>query len=450
MKKYTELLEEVKQKKAVVSMVTGMPTKEHADIIDQNLSLPGEHFIKVSHLHDNSENPVDPEYKISHLKAMYPRHKDSFSLTSPKEPTIFHILADLYKLGHNHVTVVTSDNNKDILQKNMNDENGKFDSKGNGFKFKKINVLSVTENDPDTSETQEKLISSATKGNETAVANLLHHNTNSSGHVKNYIREIRKGLGLTENYEYENLRDSYIREETFKIGDIIKTKSGELAEIISRGSNYVTLVCEGKSPFKSWLTDIELSEGKAVKRDQLYKESYTIKGYRTQNFNRELSEQFSNLSKTIKDSFALYNCVVCLDSLLGLNEQNLSENYRKYKIQFERAQSYLEKIGLLVPDIKHVEDKFIEHVLVTEGYVKFSMQDRVKIAQLIANAVGYSSNSSNPTEIINGAVRKIASMQFSAAGWLTIGKLINIANDSGIPWNKGLISTQLQSRMGLH
>lgn len=249
--------------------------------------------------------------------------------------------------------------------------------------------------------------------------------------------------------EFNNLRNSYLNNELFNVGDAVITNDGILAEIISRGPNYVTLISEGRQPFKKWLTDIKSTKDKPLKRNQIYKESFTIKGYKTKNFTRELSETFSEISKKFPDSYALYSCVVCLDSLLEVNDKSLSESFRKNKISFERAQNYLNKINLFLPEMKLIEDTFIEHVIMTEGYVRFSMQDKYKAAKLIANAVEYVSNSVDPTELINGAVRKIANMHFSMAGWQTLGKLINIANDSGIPWNKGLLPKQLAARMNL-
>lgn len=448
MKKYSELMESVSQKRAVVSVVAGLPSKDHADLIDHNLSLPGDHIVKVSHERDNQTNPADVGSKIKHLQAMYPKHRDIFSPTTREEPTIYHTINGLHKNGYSHLTVVTSDDNKKDLNNQLQGMNGEYDDKGNGFKFKVLKVVSAVSNDPDKSKLQDDLVKHATSGKLEQFKKALHFNSNTDGHARAYMKSIRKGLELNEDFEYSNLRDSYINEEKFKVGDVVETNDGELAEIISRGSNYVTLIAEGKSPFKKWLTDIKESEGKAVKRDQLYKESFTIKGYRTKNFTRELSESFSEVAKK-NDSFATYNAVVCLDTLLNITEEDLQKNYRKHRIQFDRIQMYMEKIGIYPSEIKGIEDKFIEHILVTEGYVRFSMADKMKVARLIANAVNVKTKTTDPVELINDAVRVISGMNFSMAGWQTIGKLINIASDSDIPWNRQAIPKQLASRMGL-
>ena len=82
-------------------------------------------------------------------------------------------------------------------------------------------------------------------------------------------------MNVSEGYEvweiapemdYKNLRENYIKENIFKIGNLVENlNTGLVGKIIRRGTNYLICVTEEGQMFKSWIKD--LSEYTEVKMD---------------------------------------------------------------------------------------------------------------------------------------------------------------------------------------
>jgi len=241
------------------------------------------------------------------------------------------------------------------------------------------------------------------------------------------------------------LREAYISGKIFKVGQVVDCDLGS-AEIINRGPNYVTLVKEGKT-FKRWVKDITVSENTNVKRSQIYKESFIIKGYKTKHFTRELAESFNAVNKNNHDKFALFTCAVCVDKLLGATKEEIAENFDDYRIEFERATKYLTKFGLVVEALSPIEDTMLEYSI-TEG-IKFSAADKMKVAHIIAIAVGHTPRSSNPVDIIHDSVGHVRSNKYSPEAWKMMGAMYNKATEAGIKWDKNKFAAPTQKYMGL-
>ncbi len=243
----------------------------------------------------------------------------------------------------------------------------------------------------------------------------------------------------------EALRESYVNGTIFNIGTSVKCDKG-IAEIINRGPNYVTLVQEGKT-FKRWITDISETTSQSSKKTQIYKESFVVNGYRTKNFTKELAEAFSAVSQNNADKFALFTCAVCCDRLLGASEQQLIEQFDKYRVEFERASRYLTKFNLCVEEISSIEDILFEHALM-EG-LKFSASDKHKLAKIIATAVGHTSPHTEPSDIIHSSIDHVKKNRYSEEQWKILGKMLNKATEAGIKWEKNKLHPRTQHFMGL-
>jgi hypothetical protein len=243
----------------------------------------------------------------------------------------------------------------------------------------------------------------------------------------------------------DRLREDYINGKIFNIGQIVDCDKGT-AEIIDRGPNYVTLVKEGKT-FKRWLKDISLSEIQETKRSQIYKESFIVKGYKTKNFTRELAEKFNAAYKNNRDKYALFTCAVCCDKLIGASKEELIENFDEYKVEFDRASKYINKFNIEVNELNAIEDTLLEHAI-TEG-LKFSSTDKMKVAHIVAMAVGHTPKANNPTDIIHDSIGHIRANRYSPEGWKLIGKMLNKASESGIKWDKNKFAKHTQNYMEL-
>lgn len=162
-------------------------------------------------------------------------------------------------------------------------------------------------------------------------------------------KSLRGSLKTEESYvKYD--RDSFIKGDLFKVGDIVEHR-GRKAEIINMGSNYVTLIREGKT-FKSWITDIVSvqTESKRV-MPRIVDNQVSFKGFKTTHFTEEVSILFLEKYQETTDPFAFYNCLVSCDSIMGASSNVLIEFYHKYRNDYDRVSRYLDKFDITIPKV---------------------------------------------------------------------------------------------------
>lgn len=129
------------------------PTIGHAKLVDKILSIPGDHFVVVSHTQDNKKNPLSSSEKISLLRKMYPGD-DVFVPASKEMPTIMDAAAMLTQQGYSKLIVVLGADRVASFTDLFNKYNGVATAKGPGFKFDTIKVISAGERDPDADDTE--------------------------------------------------------------------------------------------------------------------------------------------------------------------------------------------------------------------------------------------------------------------------------------------------------
>ena len=234
----------------------------------------------------------------------------------------------------------------------------------------------------------------------------------------------------------------------FEVGDFVKCGSIE-GEIINLHPKYATIISEG-TIHKLWVYSLELSD-KHPKRNQLYKESIIYKGYKTKNFNRNLSEAFKELSINTEDSYAMLECLKVFDYILGITDENILENYKSVRIQSERLKRYSKKVNAthLTEGISSlVEEELLKYAILED--VKFSTTDKNMVAKVISMVAGnINIVNGDPTNIVNQAVMLLRKNQLTQSGWKMLGRLMNIATKAGIRWNKDAFSNSIQTQMGL-
>jgi hypothetical protein len=90
---------------------------------------------------------------------------------------------------------------------------------------------------------------------------------------------VRASMGINENwnlweiapkFDYQTLRENYISEKVFQIGQLVENlNTGLVGRIIRRGTNYLICVTESGMMFKSWIKDVmETSKYTEVKMDR--------------------------------------------------------------------------------------------------------------------------------------------------------------------------------------
>lgn len=123
--------------------------KQHAKQID------ADPHIFVSNI-KTEKSPLSAKEKIALLKLNLPETKKLFHASSDQTPSIYHALSDIHKKGYSHATVVLPTDDNSELRKNLYKFNRFFDSDGNGYNFKSLNIMSKHEVNPSEGEIPEK------------------------------------------------------------------------------------------------------------------------------------------------------------------------------------------------------------------------------------------------------------------------------------------------------
>jgi len=234
--------------------------------------------------------------------------------------------------------------------------------------------------------------------------------------------------------------------EDFEIGDYVTNGLIE-GEILNIHPMYAIVVSEG-TPHRIWLKELELSENRP-KRDQLYKDSFIYKGFKSTNMNRSLAESFKDLSKDSTDDYAVLECLKVFDFMLGVTDKTIVENYKTVRIQLERLKRYSKKIGATYITEKVasiIEEELCKYAILED--VKFTTTDVMMVARVIA-MVANIPVAGSPINTVNNAAIALKLTQLTPQGWKMLGRLMNIATKTGIKWQTGLFSGAQQTMMGL-
>ena len=194
------------------------------------------------------------------------------------------------------------------------------------YNFKKINVISAGDRDPDADDVSgmsaSKMRSLANEGDFTQFSQGLPRNV-SNADAKKVYNEVRRGMGLKEQKDYFNKlhfepvsekREAYVKGNLFNIGDnVTVVGSDELARVTSLGSNYVIIEQNGKF-FRKWLDSVELLEKERTKEVSQDKDVKKAKGSQPSVYYKGLSKStkqkrlshFNRTSKMADDNPAAY------------------------------------------------------------------------------------------------------------------------------------------------
>jgi hypothetical protein len=123
------------------------PTVGHAALVDKVKDIAAAnkatHSIVLSHSQDPKKNPLTPEQKLKHARRFFPGA--NISVATKEEPTFIHHLRKLHNQGVTHVTMVAGSDRVEEYKKLLD----KYNGPGKEFNFKKINVVSAGQRDPD-------------------------------------------------------------------------------------------------------------------------------------------------------------------------------------------------------------------------------------------------------------------------------------------------------------
>ena len=248
------------------------PTTGHEKLLDKLASISGKnpYRLYLSQTQDAKKNPLDYKSKVKFARKMFPKHARSILLT-PDVKNVMDVANALYNEGYRKIVMVVGSDRVSEFSKLLDNYNGKKARHG-FYNFQDINIVSAGERDPD-SEGVEGM--SASKMREAASDNdfvkFSQGLPKSMGtkDSRDLFNSVRSGMGLKEVKEFHSrvklspiseTREAYVNGSLFEVGDsVIIKESGEFAEVISLGSNYI-IVESQTGVYRKWLESVEKSD----------------------------------------------------------------------------------------------------------------------------------------------------------------------------------------------
>ena len=240
------------------------PTTGHEKLLDTvaSNSDEGDYIIVPSRSQDKKKNPLDPDTKVSVMRQMFPQHSERI-VNDAQNRTIFDVLKKAHMDGYTNVRIVGGGDRVAEFEKLSGNYNGKL------YQFDNVEVVSAGDRDPDGDDVSgmsaSKQRKAAAEGDfatfRKGVPSSL--NNNQARELYNNLRaamQIKEGWNMWEiapKFDWKNLRENFINENIFRVGELVENvNTGLIGKIIRRGTNHLICVTEDDIMFKSWIKDV--------------------------------------------------------------------------------------------------------------------------------------------------------------------------------------------------
>jgi hypothetical protein len=202
------------------------------------------------------------------MKQMFPRHARKIVINTTN--MILDICTELHKQGITEIFMVVGSDRVREFETIINKYNN-VKSRHGYYNFDNINVLSAGERDPDaegaTGMSASKMRAAAAKGDLASFKKGLPSGVDAD----KLMKQVRKGMKLAANYIYmkkaqpiasmeefeqQQIRDLYIRDQIFNIGDEVDyVKEDIRGKVQRKGTNYIVLEDNNNNLHKAWIWD---------------------------------------------------------------------------------------------------------------------------------------------------------------------------------------------------
>jgi len=242
------------------------PTVGHQKLLDKAAKVAEkkgyELRIYPSRSQDAKKNPLTPDMKISYMRQMFPDYAD-YIIDDKGSKTIFNVLTGANEEGHTNMMIMVGQDRLSEFQGLAHKYNGDL------YNYDQLEVVSAGDRDPDaddvTGMSASKLRLAAAEGDFKKFAKGVPDTLGNMEKMELY-NVLRRSMGVTEDtevwevapkFDEEGMRDAYLVDGLYKVGDIVENiNTGLKGEVIRRGTNYVICVTEDEIMFKSWLRDL--------------------------------------------------------------------------------------------------------------------------------------------------------------------------------------------------
>ena len=245
------------------------PTIGHEKLINKVKSVRADDYkIFLSRSEDPKKNPLSPRQKLAYMKKMFPSHARNIEIN----PTnmILDIATMLHNKGYSEIFMVVGSDRVREFETILNKYNN-VKSRHGYYNFDNINVLSAGERDPDAEGavgmSASKMRAAAAKGDLNSFKKGLPRGVDADSIMK----DVRRGMRLAANYMYvqnvrpiasmeefeqQQIRDLYIRDQIFNIGDEVDyVKEDIRGKVQRKGTNYIVLEDKNNNLHKAWIWD---------------------------------------------------------------------------------------------------------------------------------------------------------------------------------------------------
>lgn len=243
------------------------PTIGHQQLMDvaaqaASQDQDGQYLIFPSRSQDKKKNPLDPDTKIAYMQKFYPQHAGSI-VNDPNTKTIFDVLKMAHNNGYAGVRIIGGGDRVKEFEKLSNQYNNQL------YQFDNIEVVSAGDRDPDGKGVEgmsaSRMRLAAAEGDFKTFKSGLPPEVKPA-EAKELFNILRGSMSVKEGwdaweiapkFDYQNLRENYLTETIFRIGELVENlNTGLVGRIIRRGTNYLICVTESGQMFKSWIKDL--------------------------------------------------------------------------------------------------------------------------------------------------------------------------------------------------
>jgi len=244
------------------------PTVGHGKLLAAAKKASGGADLKIypSRSQDPKKNPLDADMKISFMKKMFPDYSENI-VNDDEMRSIFNVLTTASEQGYRNVNIVVGSDRQAEFENLAQKYNGEL------YDFDLIRVISAGVRDADAEGVEGMSASKMRKavvdddfdsfrrgtpkelddGDTTALFNAVRQGMGA----KKKKKEVAEMWEIAPKCDPRGLRDQYVSENIFKIGDIVENlNTGLIGEIIRRGTNHLICLTKENYMFKSWIHDV--------------------------------------------------------------------------------------------------------------------------------------------------------------------------------------------------
>ena len=258
------------------------PTTGHEKLLQMAKKTAGGGALKIypSRTQDPKKNPIDPDMKASYMRKMFPDFEEEI-INDPEMKSIFDVLTTANEDGYQNVNIIVGSDRQSEFESLAQKYNGDL------YNFDLIRVVSAGVRDADApgleGMSSSKLRKAASEGDyksfragtpkkfDDAEAMALFNATRQGMGIKASKAAVKANAAAVaadanEGYElweiaprldHKGLREHYVNEEIFNLGDTVQHLStGLVGRVIRRGTNHLICVTKEEFMFKGWIRDI--------------------------------------------------------------------------------------------------------------------------------------------------------------------------------------------------